>query len=63
MSASKTYRVRFCEWQTFAINISATTPEDAIRLAQAQRNDHGTEPFEELDGGSDGWDAEEGGGA
>ena len=61
MSASKAYRVRFCEWQTFAITIRATTPEDAIKLAQAQRNDHGTDPFDELDGSSDNLNAEEGG--
>jgi hypothetical protein len=63
MSASQTYSVRFCEWRTFAITISATTQEDAIKLAQTLRETHGTEPFEELDGGSDGWDAEEGGAA
>ncbi len=59
MSPFKTYRVSFCEWQTFAITISATTVEDAIELAQTLRDNHGTEPFEELDGGANGWDAEE----
>jgi hypothetical protein len=59
MSSFKTFRIRFCEWQTFAINISAITQEDAIDLANTIRCNHGTEPFEELDGGSEGWDAEE----
>ena len=59
MSPFKTFRVRFCEWQSFAISISARTPEEAIELAGTLRNNHGTEPFEELDGDSDGWEAEE----
>jgi hypothetical protein len=59
MSAStKLYRVRFCEWQTFAIDIPAAGPEDAIAVAQAIRETHGTLPFEEIAGGTEGWEAE-----
>ena len=53
------FRVRFCEWQTFAIDISARDADQAIELAQAIRNQRGTDPFEEMDGASDGWEAEE----
>ncbi len=59
MSPFKTYRVRFCEWQSFAISISAGTPEEATELAETLRTSHGTAPFEELDGATDGWEAEE----
>jgi hypothetical protein len=55
----KTFRVRFCEWQTFAIDISARDEDQAIELAQTLRQEHGAEPFEEMDGDSDGWEAEE----
>ncbi len=59
MSPFKTFRVRFCEWQTFGLSISARTPDEAIELATTLRCDHGTEPFEELDGATEGWEAEE----
>ena len=59
MSPFKTFRVRFCEWQSFAISISARTQEEAIELAKTLRCNHSTDPFEELDGDSDGWEAEE----
>ncbi len=59
MSPFKTYRVRFCEWQSFAISISARTPEEAIELAGTLRDTHGIEPFEELNGAAEGWEAEE----
>lgn len=59
MSNFKTYRVRYCEWQTSAINISARTAGEACNLARGIRNQIGQEPFEELDGGSEGFDAEE----
>jgi hypothetical protein len=55
----KTFRVRFCEWQTFAIDISARDADQAIELAQSIRTQHGTDPFEEMDGASDGWEAVE----
>jgi hypothetical protein len=51
----KTYRVRFCEWQTFAIDITAADSVQAMELAQTIREQHGTEPFEETDGGTDDW--------
>lgn len=54
-----TFRVSFCEWQTFAMNISAPTFEDAIAMARIIRDQLGTEPFDESDGASDGWDAAE----
>jgi len=59
MSDFKTYRVRYCEWQTFAINVSARNDDDACELAQEIRASIGQMPFEELDGASDGWQAEE----
>jgi hypothetical protein len=55
----KTFRVRFCEWQTFAIDISARNAEHAVELAQTLRQEHGDEPFEEMDGACDAWQAEE----
>jgi hypothetical protein len=51
----KTYRVRFCEWQTFAIDITASNAAQAIELAQTIRHEHGTDSFEEMDGGTDDW--------
>ena len=59
MSNFKTYRVRYCEWQIFAINISARTTNEACKLARNIRREIGQEPFEELDGGSEGFEAEE----
>jgi len=59
MSNFKTYRVRYCEWQTFAINVSARSADEACELAESIRTTIGQEPFEEMDGASDGWDAEE----
>jgi hypothetical protein len=53
------FRVRFVEWQSFAKDISADTADEAIQLAQSIRNDRGTIDFDEMDGGTDGWDAEE----
>jgi hypothetical protein len=45
----KTFRVRFCEWQTFAVNVSGRSADHAIELAQSLRDRHGTEAFEEMD--------------
>lgn len=59
MTPQKLYRVRFCEWQTFAINIPASSPDNAITVAQAIRDSRGTLPFEEITGSSDDWGAEE----
>jgi hypothetical protein len=59
MSTFRTYRVRYCEWQTFAINLSARNADEACALARAIRNTLGQEPFEELHGASDGFEAEE----
>jgi hypothetical protein len=59
VSNFKTYRVRYCEWQTFAINVSARTANEACSLARTIRREIGQEPFEELDGGSEGFEAEE----
>jgi hypothetical protein len=59
MSTFNTYRVRCCEWQTFAINISARSADEACALASNIRNTIGREPFEELDGGTDSFVAEE----
>ncbi len=59
MSGFKTYRVRYCEWQTFAINVSARSADEACELAENIRSSIGQEPFEEIDGANDGWDAKE----
>ena len=53
-----TYRVRFTEWQAFAKDVLADSPEDAIELARAIRDGRGTIDFEELDDGTDAWEAE-----
>jgi hypothetical protein len=55
----KTFRVRFCEWHTFAIDISARDAQQVVELAQTLRNEHGDEPFEEIDGATEAWEAEE----
>ena len=59
MSCFKNCRVRFCQWQTFAIDVWARTPDDAVELAQTIRNERGIDPFEEIDSDADDWDAEE----
>ena len=59
MSEFKTYRVRYCEWQTFAINVGARNEDEACALARNIRNEIGQMPFQELDGGSEGFEAEE----
>jgi hypothetical protein len=55
----RTYRVRYGEWQTFAINISARSREDACELARQIRSNVGQEPFEEIDGAIEDFEAEE----
>ena len=59
MSNFETYRVRYCEWQTFAINVSARSEDEACELAESIRTAIGQMPFEELDGASDDFQAEE----
>jgi hypothetical protein len=59
MSEFKTYRVRYTEWQAFAINVSARSPDEACELARKVRSNIGQEPFEEFDGGIEHFDAEE----
>ena len=59
MSNFKTYRVRYCEWQAFAINISARTSDEACELARNIRSGIGQEPFEEIDGAIENFEAEE----
>jgi hypothetical protein len=59
MPPFKIYRVRFCEWSTYAITLSASSPDNALEIAQAARDVHGTAHFEEIDGATDGWEAEE----
>ena len=59
MSTLKTYWVRYCEWQTFGITLEASNEEEACRIAQETRDECGQEPFEELDGGQDGFAADE----
>jgi hypothetical protein len=59
MSEFSTYRVRHGEWQTFAINVSARSAEDACELARQIRGAIGQEPFEEMDGAIEKFEAEE----
>jgi hypothetical protein len=59
MSTFRTYRVRYTEWQAFAINVSARTFEEACELARNIRSGIGQEPFEEIDGGIEHFEAEE----
>ncbi len=59
MSNFKTYRVRYCDWQTFAINVSARSAQEACELAEKIRVEIGQDAFEELDGAKDGFEAEE----
>jgi hypothetical protein len=54
----QTFRVRFTEWQAFALDIHAGSQERAIQIGQAIRETLGTIDFEEIDGGTEGWDAE-----
>jgi hypothetical protein len=53
------FRVRFTEWQAFGRDIPADTAEQAVELAQAIREGRGTIVFEELDGGTENWEAEQ----
>jgi hypothetical protein len=59
MITFKTYRVRCCEHQILAINVSARTPEDACELARQIRSEIGQHPFEEIDGATENFEAEE----
>ena len=59
MSEFNTYRVRYREWQTFAINVSARSAKHACELARQIRGTIGQEPFEEMDGAIEHFDAEE----
>ncbi|MFZ1104124.1 MAG: hypothetical protein WAN86_14995 [Hyphomicrobiaceae bacterium] len=59
MSDFKTYRVRYCEWQTFALNVGARSAGEACELARNIRSGIGQEPFEEIDGAIDNFEAEE----
>jgi hypothetical protein len=55
---ARIYRVRYTEWQVFAMNVVAPSPCQAIALVEAIRHGRGNLHFEELDGGSDAWEAE-----
>jgi hypothetical protein len=59
MSNFRTFRVRYTEWQAFAINVSARTSDEACELARNIRSDIGQEPFEEIDGGIEHFEAEQ----
>lgn len=59
MTTPKLYRVRFCEWQTLAIDVLAPGPEAAIANAKGLRQTRGTLPFEEITGDTADWQAEE----
>jgi hypothetical protein len=59
VSNFKTYRVRYIEWQAFAINLSARSAEEACELARKVRSDIGPDPFEEFDGAIETFEAEE----
>lgn len=59
MTSFKTYRVRYREWQALALNLSARSAEEACELARQIRSGIGQQPFEEIDGAIDGFEAEE----
>jgi hypothetical protein len=59
VSNFKTYRVRYTEWQAFAINLSARSADEACELARNVRSSIGQEPFEEIDGAIENFAAEE----
>jgi hypothetical protein len=54
----RTYRVRFTEWQAFARDIPASSEERAMEIGQAIRDHLGTIDFEEIDGGTENWEAQ-----
>ena len=54
----RTFRVRFTEWQAFALDITANSEQRAIEIGQAIRDHLGTIDFEEFDGGTEAWEAE-----
>jgi hypothetical protein len=59
MNAFKTYRVSYCEWQTFAINLGARNAEQACELAEEIRAGVGQHAFEEIDGAIEAFEAQE----
>jgi hypothetical protein len=59
MSNFSTFRVRYTEWQAFAINVSARTADEACELARNIRSGIGQEPFEEIDGAIENFEAQE----
>jgi hypothetical protein len=59
VSEFRTSRVRHGEWQTLAINLSARSPEEACELARQIRSEIGQQPFQEMDGAIEKFEAEE----
>jgi hypothetical protein len=59
MNDFKTYRVRYTEWQTFALNVGARSSLEACELARKIRSDIGQDAFEEIDGAIENFEAEE----
>jgi hypothetical protein len=59
MSEFRTYRVRYCEWQALAINVSARTSDEACELARKIRSNIGQDVFEQIDGAIEKFEAEE----
>jgi hypothetical protein len=59
MNDFKTYRVRYTEWQTFALNVGARSSSEACELARKIRSDIGQDAFEEIDGAIENFEAEE----
>jgi hypothetical protein len=59
MTDFKTYRVRYTEWQTFALNVGARSSSEACELARKIRSDIGQDAFEEIDGAIEQFEAEE----
>ncbi len=58
MNTFKTYRVRYTEWQTFALNVGARSSREACELARQIRSDIGQDAFEEIDGAIENFEAE-----
>jgi hypothetical protein len=59
MSEFRTYRVRYREWQALAVNVSARSADEACDFARLIRSEIGQQPFEEIDGAIEGFEAEE----
>ena len=58
MSSRTRYRVRFSQWLALAVDLIADSPEEAIATAHAMQDHIGSKAFEQIDHGTDHWEAE-----